>query len=144
MWEMDIKKAECQRINAFELWCWRRLLRVPWTARRSNQSITRRTDAEIEAPILWPPNARKWLTGKDSAPGKDWGWKETRAAEDETVGWHHPFNGHEFEQTQGDSEGQRSLVCCSLRGLKELGTEQQQRLCKQLPWILVLQQALKY
>ena len=57
-----IKKAECQRIDAFELWCWRRLLRVPWTARRSNQSILKeswvfigRTDAEAETPILWPP-----------------------------------------------------------------------------------------
>ena len=57
-----IKKAECRRIDAFELWCWRRLLRVPWTARRSNQSILKeigRTDAEAETPILWPPDAKK-------------------------------------------------------------------------------------
>ena len=62
-----IKKAECRRIDAFELWCWRRLLRVPWTARRANQSILKeispensleRTDAEAETPILWPPGAK--------------------------------------------------------------------------------------
>ena len=68
-----IKKAECRRIDAFELWCWRRFLRVPWTARRSNQSILKginlmfigRTDAEAEAPILWPPDAKSQLTRKD-------------------------------------------------------------------------------
>ena len=74
-----IKKAECQRTDAFELWCWRRLLRVPWTARRSNQSIlkeinpeysTLRTDAEGEAPILWPPDAKSWLIRKGCDAGK--------------------------------------------------------------------------
>ena len=62
-----IKKAECQRTDAFELWCWRRLLRVLWTARRSNQSA----DAEAEAPILWPPDAKSQLIGKDHDAGKD-------------------------------------------------------------------------
>ena len=79
-----IKKAECQRIDAFELWCWRRLLGVPWTARRSNQSILKeispefidRTDAEAETPILWPPDAKNWLIGKDPDAGKDWRWEE--------------------------------------------------------------------
>ena len=75
-----IKKAECRRIDAFELWCWRRLLRVPWTARRYNQSILKemspdwfigRTDVEAETPILWPPEAKGWLTGKDPDAGKD-------------------------------------------------------------------------
>ena len=95
-----IKKAECQRIDVFELWCWRRLLRVPWTARRSNQSIlkeinpgtfTGRTDAEaeVEAPILWPPDSKSQLTGKNPDAGQDWRQKEKRAAEDEMVGWHH-------------------------------------------------------
>ena len=74
-----IKKAECQIIDAFKLWCWRSLLRVPWTARRSNQSILNqswifigRTDAETETPILWPPDAKNWLVGKDPDAGKDW------------------------------------------------------------------------
>ena len=67
-----IKIAEHRRIDAFELWCWRRLLRVPWTARRSNQSILR-TDAKAETPILWPPHAKSCLIGKDSNAGRDWG-----------------------------------------------------------------------
>ena len=80
-----IKKAECRRIDAFELWCWRRLLRVPWTARRSSQSILKeispeyssdRTDAEAETPILWPPDVKNWFIGKDSDAGKDWRQEE--------------------------------------------------------------------
>ena len=63
-----IKKAECQRIDAFELWCWRRLFRVSWTAKRSNQSMLKEIspDAEAETPILWPPDVKNWLTGKRS------------------------------------------------------------------------------
>ena len=79
----------------FELWCWRRLLRVPWTARRCNQSIVKEnqswiftgwTVAEAEAPILWPPDAKSQLIGKDPDAGKDWRQKENRSAEDEMVG----------------------------------------------------------
>ena len=74
-----IKKAKCQRSGAFQLWCWRRLLRVPWTTRKSNQSVLRestsifvgRTDAEAEAPILWPPDVKNQLFGKDPDAGKD-------------------------------------------------------------------------
>ena len=77
-----VKKAEHWRMDAFELWCWRRLLRVPWTARRSNQSILKEISpeysldgqiAEAEAPILWPPDAKSWLIWKDPDAGKDWG-----------------------------------------------------------------------
>ena len=99
-----IKKAECQRTDAFELWCWRRLLRVPWTARRSNQSIlkeiwifTGRTVAEAETPILWPPDAKSWLIWKDPDAGKDWRQEEKGTTEDEMVGWHHQYYGREFE-----------------------------------------------
>ena len=101
-----LKKAEHGRIDAFELWCWRRLLRVPWTARRSNQSnpkgdhswvFTGRTDVEAETPILWPPDVKSWLTWKDPDAGKDWGQEEKGTTEDEMVGWHHRLNGHEFE-----------------------------------------------
>ena len=90
-----IKKAERWRINAFELWCYKRLLRVPWTAKRSNQLnpegnqpwiFIERTDGEAEAPILWPPDAKNWLTGKDPDAGKDWRQKEKGMAEDETIG----------------------------------------------------------
>ena len=81
-----IRKVECWRIDAFELWCWKRLLQVPWTARRSNQSILKeinqswvfigRTDVETETPILWPPDVKSWLIGKDPDAGKDWGQEE--------------------------------------------------------------------
>ena len=105
-----IKKAECQRTDSFELWCWIRLLRVPWTARRSNQSILKEISPEhsleglmlkLEAPILWPSDAKSWLIGKDPDAGKDWRQEEKGMTEDEIVGWHHWFNGHEFEQTLG-------------------------------------------
>ena len=82
-----IKKVEHQRIDAWQLWCWRRFLRVPWTTRRSNHSIlkkfnpelelTGRTDAEAETPILWPPDANSQFTGKDPYDGQDWGQEET-------------------------------------------------------------------
>ena len=121
-----IKKAECQRIDAFELWCWRRLLRVPWTAKKKNlpkgnQSwiFTGRTDAEAEAPTLWPSDPKSQLIGKDPDTRKDWRQKEKRAAEDKVVGWHHWLNGHEFEHIQGDNEGQGSLACCRPWSLKE-------------------------
>ena len=73
-----------------------------------------RTDAE--APILWPPDAKSWLTGKDPNAGKDRRQEEEGVTEDEMVGWHHWLNGHEFKQTPGDSGGQGSLVCCSSWG----------------------------
>ena len=126
-----VKKAACWRIDAFELWCWRRLLRVPWTARRSNQSLLKEinpeysleeTDAEAEVPIIWPPDGKSWLIGKDPGAGKHWRQKEMRVAEDEMVGWHQWLNGHEFEQTLGDGEGQGSLVCCSPWTHEELDT----------------------
>ena len=101
-----IKRAERQRIDAFELWCWRRLLRVPWTARRSKQSILKgdrsrvfigRTDVEAKTPILWSLDAKSWLIWKDPDVGKDWGQKEKGTTEDEMVGWHYWLNGHQFE-----------------------------------------------
>ena len=85
-----IKKAECQRIDAFELWCWRRLLRVPWTARRSNQSILKETSPEylLEGMmlILWPPDMKNWLIGKDHDAGKDRKQEEKGTTEDEMIG----------------------------------------------------------
>ena len=80
---------------------------------KGNQSwiLFGRTDAKTEAPIPWPPDAKRWLTGKDPDAGKDWG-QEKGATEDKMVGWHHQLNGHEFEQAPGDREGQGSLECC--------------------------------
>ena len=118
------KKAEHWRIDAFKLWCWRRLLRVPWTARRSNQSILKEInpDAEAEAPILWPPEVKNWLTGKDPYSGKDWRQKQKGMTQDEMVRWHRWVNGPEFEQTLGYSEGQGSLARCCPWGHKESDT----------------------
>ena len=130
-----IRKAECRRIDAFKLWCWRRLLRVPLTARRSNQSILKeispeysleKTDAEAETPILWPPDAKNWLTWKDPDAGKYWRQEEKGITEDETVGWHHWLDGHELKQALGVGDGQGSLVCCSSWGQKELDTTERQ------------------
>ena len=101
-----IRKAEHQWIDAFELWCWRRLLRVPWTARRSNQSVLKEISPEysleglmlkLKTPIFWPADANNWLVGKDPYAGKDWGQEEKGMTEDEMVGWHHRLNGHEFQ-----------------------------------------------
>ena len=95
-----IKKAECRRIDAFELWCWRRLLRVPWTARRSSQSILKEISlnihwkdwSEAETSILWPPDVKNQLIGKDPDAGKDWRQEEKGSTEDEMVGWHHQLD----------------------------------------------------
>ena len=117
-----VKKAECWRIDGFELWCWRRLMRVPWTARRSNQSILKEISPEIsleglilklETPVLWPPHAKSWLIGKDSDDGRDWGKEEKGMTEDKMAGWHHRLDGHEFEWTPGVGDGQGGLECCN-------------------------------
>ena len=81
-----------------------------------------RTDAEAEAPILWPPDEKNWLTGKDPDAGKDWRQEEKGTTEDEIVGWHHRLDGHEFEQALWIGDGQGSLVWCSPRGHKESDT----------------------
>ena len=101
-----IKKAERWGIDAFDLWWWRRLLRVSWTGRRSNQSILKEISPEYSLKglmlklklqyfghLMWRTNSLK----KDPHAGKDWGQEEKGMAEDEMVGWHHQFNGHEFE-----------------------------------------------
>ena len=121
-----VKKAKHWRIDAFELWCWRRLLRVCWAARRSNQSILKeispeysleRTDAK--ALVLCPSGAKSWFTGKDPDAAKDGRQEEKGALENEMVGWYHQLNGHEFEQTWEKGEGQGDLLGCSPWGHKE-------------------------
>ena len=123
-----IKKAERQRIDAFELWCWRRLLRVPWTAKEIQPAHSKedlswvffgRTDAKAETPILWPPHAKSWLIGKDPDAERDGGQEEKRMTEDEMAGWHHRLDGHEFGWTPGVGDGQGGLACCDSWGLKE-------------------------
>ena len=89
---------------------------------KGNQSwiFIGRTEAEAEAPILWPPDVKSWLIGKDPDAEKDWGQEEKGVTEGEMVGWHHQLNGHGFEQAPGDGQG--SLVCCSPWCPKELDT----------------------
>ena len=84
--------------------------------------IIGRTDPEAEAPVLWPPDVKSWLFGKDPDAGKDWRQEEKRLTENEIIGWHHWLNGHEFEQALGVSEGQGSLECCCPWGCNELDT----------------------
>ena len=113
-----VKKAEHQRVDAFELWGWR-TLENPLDSKdikpvnpQGNEPwiFTGRTDAETKAPILWPPEAKKWLTGKDPDAGKDWRQEEKGTTQDETVGWHHQLNRHEFEQTLRDNEGKPGVL----------------------------------
>ena len=127
-----IKKAECQRIDAFELWCWRRLLRVPWTARRSNQSILKEISPKcsleglmLKLQYFGHLMRRANITGKDPDAGKDRRQEEKGTTEDKMVGWHHQRNGHEFVQAPGVGDGQGGLVCCSPWGHKELDMTEQ-------------------
>ena len=100
MWKLYIKKAEHWRTDAFELWCWSPLdsKEIQPVHPKGNQSwiFLGRSDAEAEAPILWPPAVKSWPIRKDPDAGKDWG-QEKDMTVDEMFGWHHRFNGHEFE-----------------------------------------------
>ena len=84
-----------------------------------------RTDVEAETPILWPPDVKNWLIGKDPDAGKDWGQEEKGTTEDEMVWWHRRLNGHGFGWTLGVGDGQGSLACCGSRSHKELDTTEQ-------------------
>ena len=125
-----IKKAERRRIDAFELWSWRRLLRVLWTARRSNQSILKEISpgCSLEGLILklklqyLATYAESWLIWKDPDAGKDWGQEKKGMTENEMVRWHHQQNGHGFGWTLGVGDRQEGLVCCGSWGCKELDT----------------------
>ena len=94
---------------------------------KGNQSwmFIGRTDVEAEIPILWPPDVKNWLIGKDSDVGKDWRQEEKGTTENEMVGWHHQLDGHEFESAAGIGDGQGSLMCCSPWGRKELDMTEQ-------------------
>ena len=129
MWELDCEESWCRTIDAFELWCWRRRLRVPWTARRSNQSILKEISLECSIEglmlnlklqyfghLMW----RADLLEKTLMLGGNWRWEEKGMTDDEMVGWHHWLNGR--EQAPGVGDGQGSLACCSPWGHKELDT----------------------
>ena len=127
MWKLDYKESW-----ALKNWCFwtvvlEKVLESPLDCTEIKQVHPKgsqswifigRTDSEAVAPILWPPDAKNWLLGKDPDAGKDWRWEEKGTTEDEMVGWHHWLNGHEFEQTLGVGDGQGGLECCSPWGCK--------------------------
>ena len=126
-----IKKAEYWKIDIFELWCWRRLLSVPWTSRRSNQSIVKEFSPEYSLEELMLKLILQYfghlMQRADSLEkypyaGHNWRQEEEKWTEDEMVGWHHQLDGHKFEQAPGVGDGQGSLVCCSPWGHKKSDT----------------------
>ena len=131
---MDILDVHIQvehwRIDAFKLWCWRRLLRVPWTARRSNQSILKEISPGcslkgvmlgLKLPyfghLMWRTDSFEKTNVR-----RDWGQEEKGTTENEMAGWHHQLDGHEFEWTLGVGDGQGGLACCDSWGHKESDT----------------------
>ena len=131
MWELDYKESWAPKNWLFWTVMLEKTLESPLGYKeiqpvhpRGNQSwiLIRSTDAEAEALIIWPPDVKNWLTGKDPAAGKDWRQEEKGLTEDEMVGWHHWLDGHEFEQVPGIGDEQGGLACCSPWGHKESGT----------------------
>ena len=117
-------KASFSRIDAFELWCWRRLFRVPWIARRSTSQSQRKSVLGFHwKDWCWIWNSNTLATScTDPDAGRDWGQEEKRMTEDEMAGWHHWLDGHEFEQAPGVDDGQGSLVVCNSWDCKESDT----------------------
>ena len=122
-----VKKAEHWRIYAFKLWCYKRLLRVSWTARRSNQSVLKEINPKYTLEGLMLKLKFQYfahLMWRDDSLEKTlkyWGQMEKRVTEDEIVGWHHWYNGHELGQSSGHDEGQGGLASCSPKGHEESG-----------------------
>ena len=149
IWELD-----CKENRVLKNWCFwtvvlEKTLESPLDRKeiqpvnpKGNQAwiFIGRSDAEAETLILWPPNAKNWLIGKDPGAGKVWRQEKKATTKDEMVGWHPWLNGHEFEQAPGVSDGQGSLACCSPWGGKELDmtewlnwTELKRTLCDLFP-----------
>ena len=131
IWELDYKESWVIRNWCFWTVVLEKTLESPLDSKeikpvnpKRNQSwiVIGRTDAEFEAPILWPPDVKSWLTRKDPDSGEDWRQEEKGTTEDEMVGWHHWFNGHGFEWTPTVGDGQGGLVCCNSWGHKESDT----------------------
>ena len=157
MWELDRKEGWAPTNWCFQPVLLEKTLENPLDSKKikpvspkGNQPwiFTGRTDAEAEVPILWPPDVKNQLIGKDSDAGKDWGQEKEGARETGMVGWHHWFSGHEFEQTLRDGEGQESLACCSPWGCKELdlATEKQHQSIKRstMQWCTRMQPTLTF
>ena len=127
MWELDYKESWEQKN-----WCfWTVVLESPLDCKEI-QPVHSKGDQswyslegmmlKLKTPVLWPLHAKSWLIGKDSDAGRDWGQEEKGTTEDEIAGWHHWLDGHEFEWTPGDGDGQEGLACCHSWGHKELDT----------------------
>ena len=123
IWELDNREGKAPKNWHFQIMVLEKTPENPWDCKESravnpkgNQPwiLLGRTDAEAEAPILWLPDTNSWLIRKDPDAGKNWGQEEKWVTEDEMVGWHHWFIEYDLEQTLGDGEWQRGLVCCSL------------------------------
>ena len=125
-----VKKAECQKIDAFEMWCWRRLLRVSCTARRSNQSILKeispgcslqglmlKLKLQYFGHLMWRVDSLEKTLMLGGIGGR-----RRRGWQDEMAGWRHQLDGHEFESTPGVGDGQGGLLCCNSWGHKESDT----------------------
>ena len=117
-------------IDAFELWCWRRLLRVPLDFKevqtvnpKGNQPWIFIAKTDDETPILWPPDRKSRLIGKDPDSGKDWGQEEKGATKDKMVEWHCWLNGHEFEQTLGEMVKDREAWHATIHRVTKSGTQ---------------------
>ena len=133
MWELDYKESWAPKDWCFWTVVLEKTLESPLDCKEiqpvhskgdQHWIFAESTDAETEAPILWPPDAKKLTHLKRPDAGKDWRQEEKGTTEDEMVGWHHQLNGHEFEQAPGDGEGQGSLTCCSPWSRKELDTNE--------------------
>ena len=128
MWKLDHKEGRVPKNWCFLTVVLRNTLESPFYCKeikpvnpKGNQSwiLIGRTDTEAEPPILWPPDAKNWLIGKDSDSGKDWRQEEKGMTEGQMVGWHHRLDGHEFEQVLGGGDGQGNLACSSPWSCKE-------------------------
>ena len=128
MWELDCEESWAPKNGWFWTVVLEKTLESPLDCKESQPVYPKgdqsfvfigRSDAEAETPILWPPHAKSWLTGKDPDAGRDWESKEKGMTEDEMVGWHHQLDGHEFEWILGVGDGQGGLACCISWGRKE-------------------------
>ena len=129
---MDVRVGLWRKLSAEDWWFWtvvlEKTLESPLDCKEiqpvhseGDQSwvFFGKNDAKAETPVLWPPDGKNWLIGKDPDAGKDWGQEEKGVTQDEMVGWHHQIHGHKFEQALRNVDGQGSLACCSLWGHKE-------------------------
>ena len=131
MWELDYKESWALKNWCFELWCWRKLLRVPRTAKRSNQSILKEISPGcslkglmLKLKLQHFGHLMRRVDSLEKTPdsGRDWGREEKGMTEDEMVGWHHWLDGHKFEQSLGAGDGQGGLACFDSWGRKESDT----------------------